>query len=346
MFQSASKAISPQVSDMVYKSKKMTTFGKNYNIQGAFEEMMYTDKAYDSATGLYYFGARFYNSAIQRFLSEDSDTGSLNVPLSLNRYIYANDNPMSMNDATGHMAAYWSGNGIVSVPMVSRSPSDTSSFALAPSQPPPAPAPSSAQNPPRNYNYKNGNFMQGLNTRNSEVTNGGNDEGGSTPPSLSSPAKGPGFWSWFWTSPFEWGPFVINVAGDVASLIDPFVKGIFEGIASSIVSGGIRALEILGSAFGDLQNTVQLFLQDDLGGLINMAASFAWNLIQALATKANFWQKLAIAGSGIVIVGGDAASAGGMQAFLTTIGAFQLVTDVSLDLANALSTYNNIYPNG
>ena len=62
-------------------------FGKNYNIQGAFEELMYTDKPYDSATGLYYFGARFYNPSVDRFMSEDSNTGSLSDPLSLNRSI-------------------------------------------------------------------------------------------------------------------------------------------------------------------------------------------------------------------------------------------------------------------
>jgi RHS repeat-associated protein len=62
-------------------SSNYLPFGRNYNIQGSLEELMYTDKPYDSSTGLYYFGARFYNPSISRFISEDSDTGSIQDPL-------------------------------------------------------------------------------------------------------------------------------------------------------------------------------------------------------------------------------------------------------------------------
>lgn len=49
-------------------------YGLNY---GLFESLAifdfeYTDKLYDSATGLYYFGSRFYDDTIERFLTEDS----------------------------------------------------------------------------------------------------------------------------------------------------------------------------------------------------------------------------------------------------------------------------------
>ena len=46
-------------------------FGINYNVQGNLEALMYTDKQYNTSTGLYYYGARFYNPSIARFMTED-----------------------------------------------------------------------------------------------------------------------------------------------------------------------------------------------------------------------------------------------------------------------------------
>jgi RHS repeat-associated protein len=57
----------------------------------------------DAITGLYYFGARFYDPAIGRFISADSYIGTDIDPLSLNRYIYARGNPEKYIDPTGHM---------------------------------------------------------------------------------------------------------------------------------------------------------------------------------------------------------------------------------------------------
>jgi RHS repeat-associated protein len=62
----------------------------------------YTDKPADSATGLYYSNSRWYDPASGRFMTEDTYTGDLAVPLSLNRYIYAMDNPLRYTDPTGH----------------------------------------------------------------------------------------------------------------------------------------------------------------------------------------------------------------------------------------------------
>ena len=45
-------------------------------------------KEYDAETGLYYLDARYYDSKIARFLSEDTYTGDPNDPLSLNLYTY------------------------------------------------------------------------------------------------------------------------------------------------------------------------------------------------------------------------------------------------------------------
>jgi RHS repeat-associated protein len=86
-------------------------YGRNYNIQLGLEELMYTDKPYDTSTGLYYYVSRFYNLAISRFMSEDTYPGSLNNPISLNRYVYAQDNPLTFVDPSGHMIARPYGGG-------------------------------------------------------------------------------------------------------------------------------------------------------------------------------------------------------------------------------------------
>jgi RHS repeat-associated protein len=66
---------------------------------------MYTGKPYDSATSLYYYGARYYDQTTGRFITQDSHRGNLNDPQSLNRYIYGRDNPEKYIDTNGHM--YW-----------------------------------------------------------------------------------------------------------------------------------------------------------------------------------------------------------------------------------------------
>ena len=69
------------------------TFGQNGS-----EAFMYTGKPFDSLTGFYYYNARLYDQTIGRFLTEDTYTGSESDPLSLNRYIYARDNPEKYTD--------------------------------------------------------------------------------------------------------------------------------------------------------------------------------------------------------------------------------------------------------
>ena len=78
-------------------------FGQEYNPSGSNSFFMYTGKYYDSLTGMYYYNARFYDPAIERFISEDSYTGQSNQPQSLNRYSYVEDNPETFTDPTGHV---------------------------------------------------------------------------------------------------------------------------------------------------------------------------------------------------------------------------------------------------
>ncbi|TFB94552.1 hypothetical protein E3O48_08035 [Cryobacterium sp. HLT2-28] len=59
---------------------------------------MYTDQT----TGMVDMGARHYDPTSGRFTARDTIVGSLSALISLNRYLYANGNPISNTDPTGH----------------------------------------------------------------------------------------------------------------------------------------------------------------------------------------------------------------------------------------------------
>ena len=77
----------------------------------------FTGQEYDEELGLYYFGARYYDPAIGRFISADSIVPSASDAQTFNRYTYARDNPIVYVDPTGHFldfignffSAVWSG---------------------------------------------------------------------------------------------------------------------------------------------------------------------------------------------------------------------------------------------
>src|SRR5271157_4428664 len=62
----------------------------------------FTGKELDSETGLYYFGARYYDPAQGRFMTPDTIVQSPGNPQNLNRYSYCLNNPLSFVDPTGH----------------------------------------------------------------------------------------------------------------------------------------------------------------------------------------------------------------------------------------------------
>lgn len=61
----------------------------------------YTGKPQDDETGLSYFGARYYDSVIGRFMGVDPKEFSERSPHSFNRYNYANNNPYAYIDPDG-----------------------------------------------------------------------------------------------------------------------------------------------------------------------------------------------------------------------------------------------------
>ena len=62
----------------------------------------FTGKELESTTGLYYYGARYYDPQLGRFITPDSIVQSPYDPQSLNRYSYCRNNPINYVDPTGH----------------------------------------------------------------------------------------------------------------------------------------------------------------------------------------------------------------------------------------------------
>jgi len=72
--------------------------------EGVENPYRYAGYHYDTETGLYYLNARYYDSKIARFLTEDTYRGNIYDPLSLNLYTYCYNNPIKYIDPTGHAA--------------------------------------------------------------------------------------------------------------------------------------------------------------------------------------------------------------------------------------------------
>lgn len=85
-------------------------FGDRLESQGAMPtDRLFTGQRLDG-TGLYYYGARYYDPAIGRFISPDTVVPDFRNPQALNRYSYVVNNPLRYTDPTGH-AWYDDGSG-------------------------------------------------------------------------------------------------------------------------------------------------------------------------------------------------------------------------------------------
>jgi len=62
----------------------------------------FTGKEEDASTGLYYYGARYYDPEIGRFIQADTIVARPGDPQDLNRYSYARNNPLVYTDPSGH----------------------------------------------------------------------------------------------------------------------------------------------------------------------------------------------------------------------------------------------------
>jgi len=79
-----------------------TPYGKIAKETGSFSTpYKFTGKELDS-TGLYFYGARYYDPELGRFIQADTLVVHPNDPQDLNRYAYCRNNPLNLVDPTGH----------------------------------------------------------------------------------------------------------------------------------------------------------------------------------------------------------------------------------------------------
>jgi len=86
------------------------SIAKTYKYK-AFGDLKYESGTYDNnhrfagkeldETGLYYFGARYYDKGIGRFLSTDPFPGYLSIPSTMHAYNYCGNNPTNFVDPLG-----------------------------------------------------------------------------------------------------------------------------------------------------------------------------------------------------------------------------------------------------
>ena len=62
----------------------------------------YTSKEQDAETGLYYYGARYYDAKLCKFVSPDDRIDGLFSSAGQNMYMYCHGNPIMFNDPDGH----------------------------------------------------------------------------------------------------------------------------------------------------------------------------------------------------------------------------------------------------
>ena len=81
-----------------------STFGEplSTNPANPLTTYQFAGEYYDADTGLIYLRARWMNPTVGRFISMDEFEGAKKLPLSLNKYIYANGDPVNFVDPSGY----------------------------------------------------------------------------------------------------------------------------------------------------------------------------------------------------------------------------------------------------
>jgi RHS repeat-associated protein len=77
--------------------------GVRYNATALPTDHGFTGQIADN-TGLMFYGARYYDPYLHRFISADTIVPGAGNPQALNRYSYAFNDPIAYTDPTGHMA--------------------------------------------------------------------------------------------------------------------------------------------------------------------------------------------------------------------------------------------------
>ena len=117
-------------------AKSYTPFGEQNGEQAS--GFGYNGEYYNAATGMIYLRARFYEPEMNRFAQKDTLRGSIIDGISLNRYLYVQNDPVNFADYNGQR-------------MVAVNVADGGGSGKTSTTPKKTPAPSSASNPPRAY---------------------------------------------------------------------------------------------------------------------------------------------------------------------------------------------------
>ena len=98
-------ASSPLVQD-VPPAKPVLDTTQSFNVvfSSDWSSDRFTGKPYSAATGLYYYGARWYDPTIGRFISQDPYPGRLSNPQTLNPYTYVLNSPTNGVDPSGEIS--------------------------------------------------------------------------------------------------------------------------------------------------------------------------------------------------------------------------------------------------
>ncbi len=77
-------------------------YGNSFTKQGTTpNNYLYRGEQFDSDLGLYYLRARYYNPATGRFMSRDPEEGTIKIPATLHKYLYASGDPVNRIDPRG-----------------------------------------------------------------------------------------------------------------------------------------------------------------------------------------------------------------------------------------------------
>jgi len=77
-------------------------FGKTAAVEGELKKAAkFTGKDFDEDVNLWYYGARWYDQEVGRFISEDPKMGTADSPMSYNPYLYCLNRPLIMVDPDG-----------------------------------------------------------------------------------------------------------------------------------------------------------------------------------------------------------------------------------------------------
>ena len=88
--------------------EKYFAYGEQRDTGPVNTENQYTDQKRDD-TGLYYYGARYYDPALGTFISPDTIVPNPEQVFGYNRFMYVYGNPLMYSDPSGHIALCFAG---------------------------------------------------------------------------------------------------------------------------------------------------------------------------------------------------------------------------------------------